>query len=281
VLITAAMMLIEIVAGYLSGSMALLADGWHMATHVGALGLTSLAYTLARKYARHHAFAFGTGKVTTLAAFTNALGLGLVAVLMMVEATRRLLTPHSVDFTASLPVAFVGLVVNVVSVALLHDHALDGHGRDHHSEHGRDHNHRAALLHVMADTLTSALAIVALLAGRYLDWVFLDATMGVVGGLVIVKWSVALCRASAAELLDFVPSGDLPARVRAALEAVEGVRVLDLHVWSLGHGATSCVVTVECQNPADPAFYRTQLQSLGLSHVTLEVQPLERQGRSA
>ncbi|MDB4975899.1 MAG: cation efflux system protein, partial [Myxococcaceae bacterium] len=199
VLLTAAMMGGEIFVGYATGSMALLADGWHMATHVGALGLASAAYWLSRRYAQHRAFAFGTGKIRALAGYTSAVMLGLVAVAMVVESSGRLLYPHAIDFVSSLPVAVLGLVVNLLSVFLLHahddhhDHPEEvehehghGHGHGHadaggHAHHGDDHNHRAAFMHVVADTFTSALAIAALLAGRYFGWSWLDAVSGIVG----------------------------------------------------------------------------------------------------
>lgn len=269
VLLTAAMMLVEIVVGYATGSMALLADGWHMATHVGALGLASGAYALSRRFASHRAFAFGTGKVHALAGYTSAVALGLVAVIMIVESVKRLLHPNRIDFTSSLPVAVVGLVVNLVSVRLLHGHD-DDHDEDAHDDH--DHNHKAALMHVVADTLTSALAIAALLAGRFLGWVWLDAVTGVVGGLVILKWGIGLYRTTAFELLDVDPSPDFEEKLRAALESIDDVRVRDLHVWSLGRGARSCVVTVVSASPREVSDYRERLAAFDLAHLTIEVQ---------
>jgi len=261
------MMLVEIVVGYATGSMALLADGWHMATHVGALGLASGAYALSRRFASHRAFAFGTGKVHALAGYTSAVALGLVAVVMIVESVTRLLHPNQIDFISSLPVAVIGLIVNLVSVRLLHGH--DEHDEDGHDDH--DHNHKAALMHVIADTLTSALAIAALLAGRFLGWVWLDAMTGVVGGLVILKWGVGLCRTTAFELLDVDPSLALEEKIRIALEAVDDVHVSDLHVWSLGRGARSCVVTVVSSSPRDASDYRERLAEFDLAHLTVEV----------
>jgi len=264
------MMVVEIVVGYATKSMALLADGWHMATHVGALGLAAAAYALSRRYASHRAFAFGTGKVHALAGYTSAVTLGLVAIVMMVESLGRLLDPRTIDYASSLPVAVVGLVVNLVSVLLLHGREDDEHHHDEHEDH--DHNHRAALMHVIADTLTSALAIGALLAGRSLGWVWLDPVTGIVGGLVILKWGVGLCRNAAFDLLDVELSSALEEKIRFALEAVDDVRVIDLHVWSLGRGAKSCVVTLVSATPREPAAYRERLATFGLAHVTIEVQ---------
>lgn len=282
VLLTAAMMGVEIFVGYTTNSMALLADGWHMATHVGALGLASAAYWVSRRFAGHRAFAFGTGKVQALAGFTSAVALGLVAIAMVVESLERLLRPHVIDFVSSLPVAVVGLVVNLASVFLLHTHddAHDDHG-DHGDHHEHDHNHRAAFMHVVADTLTSALAIVALLAGRFVGWGWLDAVSGIVGGLVILKWGAGLSRSAAFELLDVAPSSVLEDEIRLELEALDDVRILDLHVWSLGGGVKSCVVTLVSAAPREAHSYREALARFALAHLTIEVQRREKEHERA
>jgi cation diffusion facilitator family transporter len=267
VILTAVMMVVEIVAGYATGSMALLADGWHMATHVGALGLASAAYALSRRFASHRAFAFGTGKVQTLAGFTSAVTLAMVALLMMIESVSRLVTPETIHYAASLPVAAVGLVVNVVSVALLHHKHDDDHPHHH------DHNHQAALMHVVADAFTSVLAIGALLAGRYLGWVFLDPVIGIVGGVIIMKWGYDLSKRAAFELLDVDLGGELEVSIRETLEAFGDVRVADIHVWSLGRGLRSCVVTLCSDSPRDVHVYRAALRSFALAHLTVEVRP--------
>ena len=288
VAVTAATMVLEITAGYLTGSMALLADGWHMATHVGALGLASLAYLLARRFAGHRGFAFGTGKVHALAGYTSALLLGVAAATMMVESVGRLVHPEEIDYARSLPVAFLGLFVNVWSVYLLrpgdvegvvsghgpaHGHHGHGHGHAHggHAHGAADHNHRAALMHVVADTMTSGLAITALLTGHYLGWAWLDPLSGVVGGIVILKWGFDLCRSAGAELLDYDASG-LEARIRDALEEMDDVRVTDLHVWSLGQGVRSCIVSLASATPRDVSDYREHLAPFGLEHLTVEVE---------
>jgi cation diffusion facilitator family transporter len=280
VLLTALMMVVEIVVGYATNSMALLADGWHMATHVGALGLSGAAYVFSRRFAAHRAFAFGTGKVQAIAGYTSALALGLVAVAMMVESVQRLMTPLTIDFEVSLPVAVVGLVVNLASVALLHvndereaeepHHDHDDHGHGHGHGHGEDHNHQAALLHVIADALTSALAIGALLAGRYLRWDWLDAVSGIIGGLVILKWGLGLARHAAAELLDVNPSLAVEDDLRATLTQHDGARVIDLHIWPLGGGALACVVTLEAAEH-DVLHYRERLARFEFKHLTVEL----------
>ncbi len=295
--LTAATMVIEIVVGYATGSMALLADGWHMATHVAALGLAALAYAAARRYADHHALAFGTGKVRALAGFASAVALALVAVATVGESIARLAAPHAIDYARSLPVAVIGLVVNLASVALLHAHGDDEHARDErdgqdhdhdddhdhdhdrdhdhdhdHDHHGHDHNHRAAAAHVVADAFTSVLAIVALVVGRELGWVWADAVSGVVGGCLILVWGQALARAAGAELLDVVPSTALARDLRTTLEAVDDVRVRDLHVWSIGGGRRCCVVSLVSAVPREPAAYRATLRRFRLDHVTIEVE---------
>jgi cation diffusion facilitator family transporter len=296
VLLTALTMTIEIVVGYATNSLALLADGWHMATHVGALGLASAAYWAARRFAGHPAFVFGTGKVHALAGYTSAVALGLVAVVMGVESLERLLRPHEIDFVSSLPVAVLGLFVNIVSVLLLnaHDanasHVHDAHAghvdgdraadsREAHPEHAHhpsnehhDHNHRAAFVHVVADTFTSGLAIVALMAGRFFGWNWLDAVSGLIGGLVILHWSAGLLRSAAFELLDVASSSNLEDEIRVTLEALDDVRVRDLHVWSIGGDSKSCVVTVVTATPRDALRYREALARFRLVHLTIEVQ---------
>jgi len=271
ILLTATMMVLEIAVGYATNSMALIADGWHMATHVGALGLTSVGYWVSRRFAGHRSFAFGTGKVRALAGYTSAIALGLVAIAMGVESVERLFRPHAIDFVRSLPVAFLGLIVNLASVYLLHD----AHDHEHEHDHDHDHSHRAAFMHVVADAFTSALAIAALLAGRFWNWGWLDAVTGLVGGLVILHWSAGLSRNAALELLDVAPSSALEDEVRAVLEALDGVRVVDLHVWSLGGHTQGCIVTLVTSEPRDVRTYRAALAHLSIAHLTIEVRPLD------
>ncbi|MEY4511516.1 MAG: hypothetical protein RLZZ450_3638 [Pseudomonadota bacterium] len=290
VALTAVMMVIEIVAGYATHSMALTADGWHMATHVGALGMSAAAYAFARRYAAHRAFVFGTGKVQALAGYSSALLLAVIALSMAYESVRRLFTPDAIDFGSSLPVAVVGLVVNLLSVRLLHahdeGHAVD-HDHAHHDDHDHhhdhkpqggghghaDHNHRAAVMHVVADALTSALAIGALLAGKYLHIGWLDPLTGIVGGVVILKWAYDLCFVAGRELLDVVPHAGDEERIRAVLEQNQGVRVADLHVWSLGPDKRCCIATLVAPVDGSPVeHYREQvLAASSLCHLTIEV----------
>jgi cation diffusion facilitator family transporter len=276
VLLTVAMMIGELVVGAVTGSMALTADGWHMATHAGALALALFAYWYARTRAGTGLYTFGTGKVYALAGYSSGLVLGVVALWMMGESIARLVARPSVDFADALPVAVLGLVVNVVSMLLLghgheyadHDHDHDDH--DHHHHH--DHNLRAAYLHVLADALTSVLAIAALIAGRYAGWWFLDPAMGIVGGVLIARWSVGLCRDASRQLLDAVPSRELARRISERLESIDDVRVADLHLWEIAPGRQGCIVSLVTEAPRDTTFYREAiLGEVALAHLTVEV----------
>lgn len=280
VLLTASMMLAELAIGWWTGSMALLADGWHMATHAGAIGLALLAYRFARAQAANPAFSFGTGKVYALAGYTSGVALGIVALWMGAESIARIVDRGHVNFGDALPIAVLGLAVNLVCAYLLHHDHHDAHDDDDshhgaggHADHHHDHNLRAAYIHVLADALTSVLAIVALLAGRHLGWWFLDPVMGIVGGIVIMRWSIELCRRAGRQLLDLVPSRDLADRIREQLEAIDDVRVADLHVWELGPKRQGCIVSLVTSTPRDTEHYRSiVLENAPVSHLTIEVQ---------
>ena len=287
VALTALMMIAEIVAGYWTGSMALLADGFHMATHAGALGVSAAAYAYARKHARSSKFSFGTGKVGDLAGFASALVLGVVAVGIGVESVKRLLEPTTVAFGEATIVAVVGLAVNLVSALLLgaghHHHGHDHHGHGHHHDHDHHHEHhhghhgvhnsgdnnlRSAYMHVLADALTSILAIVALLAGRMLGWVWLDPVMGLVGAAVIARWAWTLMRDTAGVLLDATDE-HVAAEVRELLEAPGDARICDLHVWRVGPQAHAAIVSVA--GGLDAAEVRRRLAPVHeLAHLTVE-----------
>ncbi|CAN7217670.1 CDF family Co(II)/Ni(II) efflux transporter DmeF [Rhizobium sp. LjRoot254] len=280
--LTATMMVAEIVAGSLYGSMALTADGWHMSTHAAAMLIAALAYLYARRHARDPRFTFGTGKVGDLAGFASAVVLALVALLIGWESLVRLYNPVTIDFSQAIGVAVIGLVVNLASAWLLredHSHHHHGHQHDgghdhaHHHGHATDNNLRAAYLHVLADALTSVLAIAALLLGSLYGWLWLDPAMGVVGALVIARWSWGLIRQSGAVLIDYVPAGEnLPAEIREAIEG-EADRITDLHVWQVGPGHHAAIVSLESERPQPPAFYREKLAHIDdLSHVTIEVE---------
>jgi cation diffusion facilitator family transporter len=276
ILLTFGMMVVEIAVGYLGHSMALLADGWHMATHVGALGITAAAYAAARRYATHRAFAFGTGKVHALAGFTSAILLSVVAISMLFESLLRLLNPAAIDFGQSLPVAVVGLFVNLASVALLRQH--DEHEPAAHASHvhldqaDHDHAHQAAFLHVLADAFTSALAILALLCARKFGVMWLDPATGIVGGIVILKWAVGLTRTTSAELLDVGIGGKTEDQVLCLISSLGDAAVLDLHVWSMGRGRLSCIVAIASESSRTAEEYRAMILDLiPFSHLTVEV----------
>ena len=271
--LTATMMIVEIVGGMMFGSMALIADGWHMSTHAGALALAALAYGYARKHAHNERFAFGTGKVGELAGFSSALILAMIALLIAYESAHRLFNPVAISFDWAIPIAAVGLAVTLGSAWLLRERHGD-HLHHHHDQQGthrhHDHNLRAAYLHVLADALTSVLALVALLSGRLYGWVWMDPMMGIVGALVIASWSLGLLRSSGAVLLDTVPDARLRQKVKERLE-VGTDRVADLHIWLLGPGHVGIIASVVSDSPETPDAYKARLSGLTASHVTVEV----------
>jgi len=289
VALTAVMMVAEITGGTIFGSMALVADGWHMSTHAGALAIAAVAYRFARRHAQDQRFGFGTGKLGELAGYSSAIILAVIALLIGYESALRLLNPMPISFDQAIAIAVIGLAVNLASAWLLRDeHSHGGHDHDldtnhvereeHHHHH--DHNLRAAYLHVLADALTSILAITALLAGRLYGWVWMDPLMGIVGALVITHWSLGLLRSSAAVLLDTVPDPRLAARMKSRLE--QGTdRVADLHLWRLGPGHFGVVASIVSDEPQAPDAYKARLAGFGgLSHVTVEVQACRHGDRS-
>jgi len=280
--LTAVMMAGEIIAGLVYGSMALLADGFHMATHAGALAVAAGAYAYAKRHSANRRFSFGTGKVGDLAGFASALVLGIVALGIAGESVVRLLDPRSVAFGQATLVAVLGLAVNLVSALLLaggghHGHHGHHHGHDHHDDHPhgheghgghRDNNLRSAYFHVLADALTSVLAIVALVAGRYLGWVWLDPLMGIVGAIVIARWSWTLMRDTAAVLLDTTDKA-IEAEVREFVEGPGDARITDLHVWRIGPEAHAAIVSVT--GGVDGETVRDRLRPVHeLGHLTVE-----------
>ena len=280
--ITATMMVIEIAAGTIYGSMALVADGWHMSTHAAAMLIAALAYLFARRHATNPRFTFGTGKFGDLAAFASAVVLALIALLIGWESLLRFANPVTINFQQAIIVAVVGLAVNLLCAWLLRDdHSHHGHHHhDHAHEHPHDHAHhagdnnlRAAYLHVLADALTSVLAIVALVLGSLYGWSWMDPAMGIVGGLVIARWSWGLIRDAGGVLVDYVPTAeDLPDEIRAAIELGDDT-ITDLHVWQLGPGHHGAIISIASPTPQDPAAYRARLAHISdLSHVTIEVE---------
>jgi cation diffusion facilitator family transporter len=279
--ICAAMMAAEIVGGLWFGSVALIADGLHMSTHAGALLIAALAYTYARRHAEDARLSFGSGKLGDLAAFTSAIVLAMIALLIGYESVDRLLNPIPIAFNQAIPIAAIGLGVNLLSAFLLRDDHDHHHGRahdqhhvhDHHAHIHRDHNLRAAFVHVMADAAVSVLVIVGLVAGRQFGWVWMDPLMGLVATVVILSWSWTLTRSAGAVLLDVCPDPELCRKITLRLEQGSD-RLSDLHLWRLGPGHLGAVISLVTHEPRAPDTYKRRLQGLtGLSHVTIEVVP--------
>lgn len=306
VALTVVMMVGEIIAGSIFGSMALLADGWHMGTHAAALGIAGAAYLFARRHTGNVRFSFGTGKFGDLAAFSSALILGIIAIQIAYESVLRLMSPVPIVYAEAIAVACLGLVVNLVSAWLLrdsHDHHhghAHGHDHDHHHDHGHDHhdhdhhdhdhphghdhhdhgltrhhrdnNFRAAYIHVLADAATSVLAIAALALAMHTGWAWADPAVGLFGSAVIASWAYTLVRDAGSVLLDVSADQKLERSIRARLEAGED-RITDLHVWQVGPGHCAAVISLVSDAPLQPAIYKERLQGLkGLSHVTVEVE---------
>jgi cation diffusion facilitator family transporter len=295
--ITTAMMVAEIVGGIWSGSVALIADGLHMSTHTGALLIAALAYTYSRRYAHDHRFAFGTGKLGDLAAFSSAIVLAMVALLIAYESIERFFHPVAIAFDEAIPIAFLGLIVNLVSAFLLrddhhrhghdhghghdhddgheHHHDHDDHGHDRHAAYRRDNNLRAAFVHVAADVVISVLVIAGLFAARLFDWLWLDPAVGLLGAAVVGAWSWSLVRSAGAVLLDMSPDPALPQKIADRLEQ-NGDRIFDLHLWRVGPGHVAGIVSLVSSQPQVPSVYKSKLADVrGLSHITIEVEAWE------
>jgi len=275
IVLTLVMMIVEIVAGMAFGSMALLADGWHMGTHAAALGITAFAYVYARRHKDNPRYSFGTGKVGVLGGFASAVALAVVALVMALESVERFFTPVEIHFNEAIGVAVVGLVVNIVSAFMLHaGHDDHHHHHDHHeagAHHYHDHNLRAAYLHVMADALTSLLAIFALLVGKMLGWVWMDPIMGLVGAVLITRWSWSLVRDTSGVLLDSVDDHKV-AEIKRIIEAEDDNRVSDLHLWQVGANRYAAIVSVVTHFPKSAEHYKGLLCDIrGLEHISIEV----------
>jgi len=290
ILITTTMMVVEITTGLAYGSMALLADGLHMGSHTAALGIATIAYIYTRRCAADSRFCFGTGKVNAFAGYTSAVLLALFSLLMAGESVNRLFNPVDIAFNHAIVVAVLGLIVNGASMLMLgdhhHDHAHEhehehehehGHGHKHTDPHlhGRrhvDHNLRAAYIHVLADALTSLLAIFALLTGKFLGMYWMDPVMGIVGAILVARWSLGLIRDTSGILLDHQAPAVMLEQVRNAIERVDENRITDLHVWSIGPGIYSATLTVVSRQPSPPEYYKNLLPGeLGIVHTIVEV----------
>jgi cation diffusion facilitator family transporter len=274
IFITATMMVVEIATGLAYGSMALLADGLHMGSHTAALGITTIAYVYTRRCATDSRFCFGSGKVNAFAGYTSAVMLALFALLMAWESINRLYNPVDIAFNQAIFVAVLGLIVNGASMIMLGGHHHDHQHTDpHHHHHAHaDHNLRAAYLHVLADALTSLLAIFALLAGKFLGLNWMDPAMGVVGAILVARWSLGLIHDTSGILLDHQAPAALLEQTRAAIEGVDDTRITDLHVWSIGPGIYSANIAVVSDTPRAPEYYKDLIPGdLGIVHATVEV----------
>lgn len=273
--LTAVTMVVEIVAGVAFGSMALLADGWHMGTHVAAFLITLFAYSYSRKNANNRVFTFGPGKINVLGGFASAVALAVVALIMAVESVGRFFSPVEIHYGQSILVAVVGLAVNVVSAFLLHaSHGHDHHhGHSHgHENHHEDHNLKAAYFHVLADALTSVLAIVALLFGSLFGWWALDPAMGIIGALVITRWAWGLLKESSAILLDAGVKREVREEIKDVVEADADNRVTDIHVWKVGPHHLAVLLTLVTHYPRSSGEYKKLLAGFDqLKHITIEV----------
>lgn len=288
------MMAAEIIGGLLFGSIALVADGLHMSTHASALLLAALAYRYARRHVNDERFSFGTGKFGDLAGFTSAVVLAMIALQIGYEAVARLFWPVPIHFREAIPIATLGLLVNVASVLLLsggnrhqhghvhdhghsHDHDHDHIVRDHEHDHAhhtahRDNNMRAAIIHVLADAAVSLLVIVGLTLALFLGWNWMDPVVGLVGAVVIAAWAYTLVRDTGAILLDMTPDRSMAQRMRAIIET-DGDRLIDFHLWRVGPGHLAAILCVETQRQRGPDYYQSLLRRFrALSHVTVEVQ---------
>jgi cation diffusion facilitator family transporter len=271
IILTATMMAVEITAGLAYGSMALLADGLHMGSHTAALAITTIAYVYTRRRATDTRFCFGTGKVNAFAGYTSAVLLALFALLMAWESVARLFNPVEIGFDQAILVAVLGLIVNGVSMVMLGDHHHDQQ-HEHHGHSHVDHNLRAAYLHVLADALTSLLAIFALLAGKFWGLNWLDPMMGIVGAFLVARWSLGLIQDTSGVLLDHQAPDSILEQVRSAIEHNRHNRITDLHIWSIGPGIYSATLTIVTDTPQPPSHYKELIpKDLGIVHLIVEV----------
>ncbi|NCO75417.1 MAG: CDF family Co(II)/Ni(II) efflux transporter DmeF [Cyanobacteria bacterium] len=267
--ITFITMIAEIIAGTTFGSMALLADGWHMATHVGAFSITVLTYRYARINAYNPKYTFGTGKVTVLGGFASAIALSVIALITGIESIIRLFQPQEIQFNQAIYVAILGLIVNIASAFLLQEH----HHHDHeHSHHHHDHNLQAAYFHVLADALTSVLAIIALLSAREWGWLWMDSVMGLVATLVIGKWAWGLIGETSTMLLDGTVNQKTKLEIANIIESDADNRIVDLHFWNISENYFSATISLVTYNPQPPEYYKNLLKNIpNLSHILIEV----------
>lgn len=272
-ILTVITMAVEIIAGEIFGSMALLADGWHMGTHVAAFAITIFAYQYAKRHANNPTFSFGTGKVSVLGGFASAVALAVVALIMAMESISRLFNPQQIHFNEAIAVAALGLVINLLCAFLLHDHHGHVHSHGHgHNEHHHDHNLKAAYIHVLADALTSVLAIIALFTGKYLGWNWMDPLMGIVGALVISRWAYGLITDTSTILLDKTIDNERKKKIIDTIESQPDNRVTDIHIWKIGPEHYAAIISIVSHFAKTPNHYKSMLAGYTeLSHLTVEI----------
>jgi cation diffusion facilitator family transporter len=265
-------MIVEIIAGSVFGSMALLADGWHMGTHVAAFMITIFAYRYARKHSNDPAYAFGTGKVSVLGGFASAVALAVIALVMLIESMQRIIEPDIIHFNEAIAVAVLGLFINIISALILKDDHHHDHSGEHQHNHRHDHNLRAAYMHVLADALTSLLAIIALVSGKYFGWNWLDPVMGIVGGIIITRWSYGLLKQTSPILLDGSIEKEYQTAIKKTIEDDSDNRVSDIHIWKIGANHYAAIISLITHYPKSTQYYKDLLTGFHrLSHTTVEV----------
>ena len=275
-ILTAVMMLLEVIGGWIYNSMALLADGWHMSSHMLALGLAYFAYRSARRYAQDSRFSFGTWKIEILAGYSSAILLMVVAIFMAFQSIERLLNPIDIHYNQAIPIAILGLVINLICAWLLHDD--DHHHHEHENEHAHTHhdlNQKAAFMHVVADAVTSVFAIIALFAAKYLDWGFLDAVLGIAGSILVAKWAIGLIKETGKTLLDAEMDHPVVEEIREVIAEFSVVEITDLHVWKVGKGKFSCILALATDSNLNADQVREALSIHDeIVHVSIEINPL-------
>jgi cation diffusion facilitator family transporter len=271
-ILTAITMIVEIIAGSVFGSMALLADGWHMSTHVAAFMITIFAYRYARKHSDDPAYAFGTGKVSVLGGFASAVALSVIALVMLIESMQRIIEPNIIQFNEAIAVAGLGLFINILSAFILKDEHHHDHSDEHPHIHRHDHNLKAAYMHVLADALTSLLAIIALVSGKYFGWNWLDPIMGIVGAIIITRWSYGLLKQTSPILLDGSIEKEYQTAITETIENDSDNRVSDIHIWKIGANHYAAIISLITHYPKSTQYYKALLSGFDkLSHTTVEV----------
>ena len=271
-LVTIVMMLIEIIVGYMTHSMALLAEGWHMATHAFAMGITLFAYIFSRRHANDPLFSFGTGKVNALGSFASAITLAFIGLIVIIESMTRLVKPQEIRFNEAILVAAIGLLINIACALTLREHPHHHHGEDEQEHYHRDHNLYAAYVHILTDAYTSVLAIIALFIAKLYSLPQLDSLIGIVGGVVIAYWAVGLLKQTGTILLDRSPGQGIERQVRTILEQSGNIVITDLHIWHISPYHYAMIISLHSDTPQRPDYYKGLISHLErLEHITVEI----------